>query len=66
VHTAPEVVDVGEERKSNKARRADIKPPSTVVDRAVDHALHQDGDNDEEDSDITVDVSETGFVNIDI
>jgi hypothetical protein len=42
----PEIVDVGEERKWKKARRADRKSPSTVVDRVVKHDLHQDGDND--------------------
>jgi hypothetical protein len=62
----PEVVDVGEERKLKKARRADMKSPSTVVDRLVEYDLHHDGDNDEEDSDVTIDMSETGNVNIDI
>jgi hypothetical protein len=62
----PEVVDVGEEGKSKKARRADRKSPSTVVDRVAEHDLHHDGDNDEEDSDVTIDMSENGNVNIDI
>jgi hypothetical protein len=62
----PEVFDVGEERKSKKARKADRKSPSTVVDRVVEHDLHHDGDNDKEDSEVTVDMSETDFVNIDI
>jgi hypothetical protein len=63
----PEVVDVvGEEWKLKKARRADRKSPSTVVDRVVEHELHHDGDNDEEDSDVTINMSENGNVNIDI
>jgi hypothetical protein len=57
---------VGEERKLKKVRRADRKSPSTVMDRVVEHDLHHDGDNDEEDSNVTVDMSETGFVNVDI
>jgi hypothetical protein len=44
----------------------DRKSPSTVVDRVVKRDLHHDGDNDEEVSDVTSDMSETGFVNIDI
>jgi hypothetical protein len=60
------LVDVGEERKLKKARRADRKSPSTVVDRVVEHDLHHDGDNDEEYSDVTIDMSENGNVNIDI
>jgi hypothetical protein len=54
----PGVVDVGEERKSKKSRRADTKSPSTVVDRVMQYDSHRDSD----DSDVTVDMSETGVM----
>jgi hypothetical protein len=58
----PGVVDVGEKRNSKKSKWADTKSPSTVVDRVVEHDSHRDSD----DSDVTVDMSETGLANFDI